>query len=363
MRIFATCDIGSAALDRLRAKGWTLEVYPQPEAPPHALIVEKVSAGVDVLITTLRDPIDAAVLEAGARAGLKLVAQYAVGVDNIDRATANRLHIPVSHTPDVLTEAVAEFAFFMMGCVARKTLPSEMAVREQTWTGWHPYLPWLGDEVSGRTVAVVGTGRIGRSFVHKAVGFDMDVWLSAPRPDPAFVASVQHVMDARHEHLGTRRQQIGYLALDDALPRADFVALHVPLLRPGQSAEPTLHLMDTRRLALMKPTAYLINSSRGPVVDEAALVEALKRGVIAGAALDVFEREPLPADSPLRDPSLTLTLRLFHHFASGARATRLSPDPEVGMAGRTVQAVIDVLEGRYDGDPRRIPNIVNREAF
>ena len=113
----------------------------------------------------------------------------------------------------------------------------------------------------------------------------------------------------------------------------------------------------------MKPTAYLVNTSRGPVIDEAALVRALLEDWIAGAALDVFEREPLPADSPLRDERLKLKLRLFHHFGSGGRATRLSPDPNVGMAGRAVQAVIDVLEKRYDGDPKKMPYVVNKEAF
>ena len=121
--------------------------------------------------------------------------------------------------------------------------------------------------------------------------------------------------------------------------------------------------MDEARLKSMKPTAYLVNTSRGPVVDERALAKALLEGWIAGAALDVFEREPLPADSPLRDDRLKLKLRLFHHFASAATATRLSPDPDVGMAGRTVQAVIDVLEDRYDADPKKMPYIVNKEAF
>jgi glyoxylate reductase len=114
---------------------------------------------------------------------------------------------------------------------------------------------------------------------------------------------------------------------------------------------------------MMEPTAYLVNTSRGPIVEEAALARALLEGWIAGAALDVFEKEPLPADSPLRDERLRLKLRLFHHFASAARATRLSPDPDVGMAGRTVQAVIDVLEKRYAGDPKKMPYVVNKEAF
>jgi glyoxylate reductase len=362
-RIYSTCDIGGEALDRLRAKGWDVEVYPGPEPPSATVVLEKLSSGVDVLITTLRDRIDAAILEAGERSGLRLVAQDAVGVDNIDREAANRLRIPFTHTPDVLTEATAEFAFFIMGAVARKTWDSETLVRENRWTAWHPYLPFLGDEVAGRTVAVIGTGRIGRSFIHKAVGFDMDVLCVATRPDPAFAAAVQRVMDARHAAIGTRRQRIDYVSLDEGLAGADFVALHVPLVLPGQGARPTVRMIDERALARMKTTAYLVNTSRGAVVDEAALIAALRADRIAGAALDVFEREPLPADSPLRDPALSSKLRLFHHFGSGGRATRLSPDPAVGMAGRTVQTVIDVLEGRHQGDPASIPCLVNREAF
>jgi glyoxylate reductase len=249
--------------------------------------------------------------------------------------------------------------------VARKTWPSEQMVRQQTWSTWHPIQPWLGDEVSGRTVAVIGTGRIGKSFIKKAVGFDMDVLCYSPRSqDHAFVESIQRVMDLRRrEGLCARAQAIRYVSFEQALGEADFVSLHVPLTRPGQAPEPTWHLMDERRLRMMKRTAYLVNTSRGPIVDEVALARALREGWIAGAALDVFEKEPLPADSPLRDERLTLNLRLFHHFASGGRATRLSPDPDVGMAGRTVQAVIDALGDRYGGDPRQMPYVVNKEAF
>ena len=132
---------------------------------------------------------------------------------------------------------------------------------------------------------------------------------------------------------------------------------------PGAGPEPTYRLIDETHLRSMRRTAYLVNTSRGPVVDETALARALLEGWIAGAALDVYEREPLPPDSPLRDERLKLKLRLFPHHASAARATRLSPDPDVGMAGRTVQAVIDMLEGRYDGDPRKMPLVVNKEAF
>jgi glyoxylate reductase len=364
-RIFATTDIGQEALQRLRDKGWDLEVYDHIEPPPRALLLEKVRGGVDALITTLRDKIDEEVLAAGKKAGLKVVAQDAVGFDNIDRAAANRHKIPFSNTADVLTDATAEFAFLIMGAVARKTWPSEQMVREQTWSTWHPYHPWLGDEVTGKTVFVVGTGRIGKSFIKKAVGFDMDVLCYDPAyQDHKFVDSVRRVMKVRHEEgLSSRLQTIEYVPFEQGLGKADFVTLHVNLTRPGEAAEPTFHLMDERRLRLMKPTAYLVNTSRGPVVDEKALARALKEGWLAGAALDVFETEPLPADSPLREEALKLKLRVFHHFASAARATRLSPDPDVGMAGRTVQAVIDVLERRYDGDPKRMPYVVNKEAF
>jgi lactate dehydrogenase-like 2-hydroxyacid dehydrogenase len=156
---------------------------------------------------------------------------------------------------------------------------------------------------------------------------------------------------------------IKYVDFEDALRVADYVSLHVPLLREGEADKPTYHLINANTLKLMKPTAYLVNSSRGPVVDEKALAEALKENVIAGAALDVFEKEPLPADSPLLDPEIADRCRLFHHFASGAKITRLDVDPEKGMAGRCVQGLIDVLEGNYGGDPTRMPYVVNKEAF
>jgi glyoxylate reductase len=364
-RIFSTTDIGQEALQRLRDKGWDLEVYDHVEPPPRALILEKVKSGIDALITTLRDKIDEEVFAAGKPVGLKVVAQDAVGFDNIDRASANKHKIPFSNTADVLTDATAEFAFIIMGTAARMTWPSEQMVREQTWSTWHPYHPWLGDEVTGKTVLVVGTGRIGKSFIKKAVGFDMDVLCYDPAfQDAKFVESVRRVMKVRHEEgLSTRLQTIVYVPFEEALGKADFVTLHVNLTRPGEAAEPTFHLMDERRLRLMKRTAYLVNTSRGPVVDEKALARALKEGWIGGAALDVFETEPLPADSPLRDEALKLKLRVFHHFASAGRATRLSPDPNVGMAGRAVQAVIDVLERRYEGDPKKMPYVVNKEGF
>src|SRR5208282_5747646 len=173
IRVFATCDIGDA-LNLLDHKGYDLEVYPHPEPPPKSLIVEKVKSGVDGLITTLRDPIDAEVFAAG-EGTLKVVAQYAVGFDNINRADANKYKIPFTNTADVLTEATAEFAFFLLGTLARKLWPAEHLARENRWGYWHPYLPFLGDEVTGKTVAVIGTGRIGQAFIKKCAGFDMNI--------------------------------------------------------------------------------------------------------------------------------------------------------------------------------------------
>jgi glyoxylate reductase len=363
-RVYATCDIGEPGFKVLRDRGYEVEVYPDSEPPPKSLIVEKVRSGVDGLITTLRDKIDAEVFEAG-KGTLKVVAQIAVGFDNIDRTDANRYKIPFTNTADVLTEATAEFAFFMMGCLARKLWSSEKLVRENKWGSWHPLLPFLGDEVSGKTVAVFGTGRIGKAFIRKCLGLEMDIICNNPAgEDQDFIAAVKGLTDAMFRNGVTRRRiSVRYAPIEEALRSADYVSLHVPLLREGESQTPTYHMINERTLRLMKSTAYLINTTRGPVVDEKALYRALKERWIAGAALDVFEKEPLPADSPLRDPEIEDRCRLFHHFASGAVLTRTSPDPNIGMAGRTVQGLIDVLEGNYGGDPKQMPYVVNKEAF
>lgn len=364
MKIFVTADIGDAALDRLRERGFEVEVYPGIGPPPKSLIVEKVQGGTDALITTLRDQIDDEIFSAGLNT-LRIVAQVAVGVDNIDRVAANRHRIPFTNTADVLTEATAEFALFMMGAVSRKLYSSEKLVEENQWGPWHPYQPFLSDEVTGKTVAVIGAGRIGKAFARKCIGLDMDVLLSsAASRDEKFLWFADREMQLRFEAgFSRRRHRISFVSFDEAIARGDYVSLHVPLVMPDENKQGTYHMMNEAAFNRMKPTAYLINTSRGPVVDERALYDALVNEQIAGAALDVFEKEPLPADSPLRDTGLKDRLRMFHHFASGTRETRLSPDPDTGMAGRAVQAVIDLLEGRYDGKPSRMPYVVNKEAF
>jgi glyoxylate reductase len=362
-RVFATCDIGEA-LDVLRKRGYQVEVYPHAKAPPKSLILEKLRSGIDGLITTLRDQIDAEVFEAG-KGTLKVVAQIAVGFDNINRADANRYKIPFTNTADVLTEATAEFAFFMLGSLTRKLWTAEHLTRENKWGFWHPYLPFLGDEVTGKIIAIIGTGRIGLAMIKKCAGFDMNILCYDPAyQNHEYVKAIQETMDLRHAR-GIQKEKtlIKYASFADALSHADFVSVHVPLLREGDSDTPTFHLFNERTLRMMKPTAFLVNTSRGPVVDENALAKALKENWIAGAALDVYEKEPLPADSPLRDPTIEDRCRLFPHFASAAKITRLSTDPDKGMAGRCVQGLIDVLEGNYGGDLTKMPYVVNKEAF
>src|SRR5947199_3493731 len=202
-------------------------------------------------------------------------------------------------------------------------------------------------------------------MIKKCSGFDMNILCYDPAyHNDKFIAAIQDVMDLRHA-LGIQKEKtwIKYVEFEEALRDADYVTIHVPLLREGESDQPTYHLINERTLKLMKPTAYLINTSRGPVVDEKALAKALKENVIAGAALDVFEKEPLPSDSPLLDPDIADRCRVFHHFASGAQITRLDVDPDKGMAARTVQGLINWLEGNYGGDPTKMPYVVNKEAF
>src|SRR3954470_11714080 len=256
--VFATSRIGDPAENRLRERGYDLEVFQGPEAPPKKLIIEKLKSGIDGLITTLRDQIDAEIFEAG-KGTLKVVAQIAVGFDNINRADANRYKVPFTHTADVLTEATAEFAFLMLGMLARKMWQSERLVREQKWPSWHPFLPFLGDEVTGKTIAIIGTGRIGLAMIKKATGFDMNMLCYDPAyHNDEYVAAIQEVMDLRHARgIQKEKTSIKYVEFDEALRSADYVTIHVPLLREGETDKPTYHLINEKTLKMMKPTAYL----------------------------------------------------------------------------------------------------------
>src|SRR5215813_4438982 len=223
--VFATCDIGEA-LDILRKRGYQVEVYPDPKAPPKSLVLAKVRSGIGGLITTLRDQIDAEVFEAG-KGTLKVVAQFAVGFDNINRTDANRYKVPFTNTADVLTEATAEFAFFMLGSLARKLWTAEHLTRDHHWGFWHPYLPFLGDEVTGKTIAIVGTGRIGLAMIKKCAGFDMNMLCYDPAyENHDYIKAIQETLDLRHAR-GISREKcwIKYVGFEAALDDADFVSV------------------------------------------------------------------------------------------------------------------------------------------
>jgi glyoxylate reductase len=275
-------------------------------------------ADADALVCLLLDTIDEALLERAPR--LRVVANCAVGIDNIDLGAATAAGIAVTNTPDVLTEATAEFAFTLMLAAARRLGEGERLVRSGAWTGW-ALDQLLGQELHGKTAGVVGFGRIGQAFARRALGFGMRVIYADP-----------HEVSAP----GARR-----VAVDQLFAEADVVSLHCPLT--GDTAR----LVDARRLSLMKPTAILVNTARGGCVDEEALVAALTAGAIAGAGLDVYQHEPRLDVRLLGCPRLILA----PHIGSATTETRTQ------MAQLCADAVIAVLSGR------RPPNLVNPSVW
>jgi len=221
----------------------------------------------DAAIVTLGDRIDAETLRAATR--LKILANYAVGYNNIDLAAARQRGLIVTNTPDVLTDATADLTWALLLATARRVVEGDALVRSGRWTGWSP-TQLLGAEVSGKTLGIIGMGRIGQAVAQRAVGFRMSVRYHT-RQSMA-ISSLPHEWEHR--------------SLQDILGEADVVTIHVPL------TPATHHLIGARELSWMRPTAFVINTARGPIVDEGALVEALKTGLIAGAGLDVYEQEP-----------------------------------------------------------------------
>jgi glyoxylate reductase len=247
----------------------------------------------------------------------------AVGFNNIDVAAASRLGILVTNTPGVLTEATADLTWALILGVARRVVEGDQEMRSGRFPGWGPmYL--LGGDVTGQTLGLIGPGRIATAVARRAVGFEMPLLYHGRRPSPE--------LDA----LGARG-----VPLDQLLAESDFVSLHVPL------APETRHLIDARALSQMKPTAYLINTARGPVVDEAALVAALKAGQIAGAGLDVYEDEPTMAVGLADCPNALL----LPHLGSATHATRAA------MSRIAAENLVAALQGR------RPPNLVNPEVW
>ena len=279
--------------------------------------------GRDALVTLLSDPVDAELMTA-AGDGLKVVANYAVGFDNIDVAWATEHGIAVANTPDVLTHATAEVAAALLLAVARHVLEGDRMMRAGEFTGWSPLL-LRGVELHGKTAGLVGGGRIARAFGRIARGFGMDLVYTNRSPKPGFEAET-----------GARKVE-----LDELLAVSDVISLHMPLM-PA-----TRHQIDRAAIGKMKPGVILINTARGPVVDEAALVDALRDGRIAGAGLDVYEFEPAMVEGLAELPNAVL----LPHLGSATVEARAA------MARMTAQAVIDVLAGRQPA------NLVNPQVW
>jgi len=322
-RVYVTRVIPRAGVDRLQQAGFDVDVNEGDVPLRQDDLVEK-ARSYDALVTLLTDRVDRRVLEAAASADLKIVANVAVGYDNVDVAAATDLGIPVTNTPGVLTETTADFAWALLMSVARRVPEAEQFFRAGKYHGWG-ILMLLGEDVHGKTLGIAGFGRIGQAVARRAAGFDVKILYY----DPVLGPDVGKPFGAQH------------VELDTLLRESDFVSVHVPL------TPETRHLISTQQLQLMKPTAYLINTSRGPVVDEGALVEALRAGIIKGAALDVFENEPLAHPGLLELTNVVLT----PHIASASRETRDR------MATTAADNAIAALQGR------RPPNLVNPEVW
>jgi len=316
MKVFVTRQIPEAGIKLLQEKGYEVSIYQGDEMIPRAELLESVK-GCDAILPLLTDKMDAEVFEA-AGPQLKVVANYAVGFDNINLEDAKKHNVFATNTPDVLTETVAEHAFGLILSIAQRITEGDRFMRAGKYHGWKPML-MLGNDVSRKTLGVLGLGRIGSRVAHHgAKGFDMNVIYYDVKRNEAFEKEYGAEFIADPEEL---------------LKRADFISVHVPLLPT------TKHLINAERLKMMKPTAYLVNTSRGPVIDEAALVDALKNKVIKGAGLDVFENEPQLAPGLAELENVILT----PHAASATEETRAK------MSEVAALNIIDALEG---GRPR-----------
>lgn len=291
-RVFVTRIIPEKGLQMLEST-CDVHLWESPEPVPRDVLLGE-AAEAEGLLTLLSDPIDADVISAAPH--LRAISQYAVGYDNIDVATATARGIPVGHTPGVLTDATADLAFALLMSAARRLTEGVDHVRAGKWTTWGPKL-LLGQDVWGATLGIVGLGRIGTAMARRGRGFDMRVLYTGPHRKPQIEAE-----------LG-----VEYAALDELLATSDYVSLHCPLTLQ------TAGLIGEAELRTMKPTAILVNTARGGVVETEALVRALREGWIAEAALDVTNPEPLPADHPLVDlPNCTVT----PHIGSATVSTR-----------------------------------------
>jgi len=310
-KIFVTRQIPEKGIKLLKDKSFDIEIGPEGKISSEELL-EKVK-GVDAILSVLTEKITGQVMDSAGES-LKIVANYAVGYDNIDTAEARKRNIMVTNTPGVLTDAVADHAVGLLFAIAQKIVEADKYTRAGKYKAWGPKL-FLGGDITNRTLGIVGLGRIGSSV--------------AERLQKGLGMKVIYYDLRRNEEL---EQKLGfeYRELDDLLKQADFVSLHTAL------TDQTRHLINKEKLELMKPGAYLINTSRGPIVDEKALVDALKEDKIAGAALDVFENEPelSPGLSDLENVVIT------PHTASATKETRDK------MSEMAAQNIIAALEGK-----------------
>jgi glyoxylate reductase len=298
-RVLVSQQIPQEGLDLLRSAGdLQLEINPTPGTiwTPEELRARV--PGHDYLLCLLTDQIDAALLEAGVRGSppLRLVANMAVGYNNIDVEAARRLGVLVTNTPGVLTEATADLTFALLLAVARRIPEADRFTRAGRFSGWQPML-LLGAELPGKTLGIIGMGRIGQAVARRAQGFGLSILYTSRQPLPP---EATPSLNAR------------FAPLEEVLRQSDFLSLHVPY------TPQTHHLLNAETLALMKPEAYLINTARGAIVDEAALVAALQTGRLRGAALDVFEDEPCIHPALLQMEQVVLA----PHIGSATRETR-----------------------------------------
>jgi len=320
-KVFVTRAIPDKGFEMIR-DFCEVDLWPDELPPSRAELLKHVQ-GVEGILSLLTDQIDGEVMDAAGEQ-LKVISNHAVGFDNIDINAATARKILVGNTPDVLTDATADFAYALMMAAGRRVLEGDRYVRDGKWKTWGPML-LLGVEMKGATLGLVGFGRIGKAMARRAVGFDMRVIYYDPmdkKPSPDINA--------------TR------VDFETLLEESDFISLHTPL------TPDTRHLIDSEALLKMKPGAILINTSRGPVVDLDALYDALKSKRIFAAGLDVTEPEPLPADHPL----LTLdNIVVMPHIASASKTAR---DKMSWMAAKNL---ISGLNGDH------LPNCVNPQVY
>ena len=318
-KVFVTRVIRDAGLDLVR-EFCDAEIWHDDMPPARDVLLEKVR-GMDGLLCLLTDRIDGELLDA-AGPQLKVVSNHAVGFDNIVVPDATARGIPVGNTPGILTDATADIAFALLLAAARRIVESERYLRAGKWKTWHPSL-LLGMDLAGKTLGLVGFGRIGRAVAKRAAGFDLHVIYYSPNAKPEFNAMPVN-------------------SLDELLRESDFISIHTPL------NESTRHMVNGDFLSKMKRNAILVNTSRGPVVDQDALYQALRSKQIFAAALDVTDPEPLPLDSPL----LTLeNCLIVPHIGSASEKTRDD------MARLAALNLIAGLKGE------RLPHCVNPEVY